>query len=90
MPPYVSLILGAIFALAGWQEARRFGRVYGRTPWGWDPLVWGAILGLVWPIGLLLLAISERTGRAEATKRASAPTASQASPSTEGNVLPRF
>ena len=90
MPSYLSLILLVVFFVAGFLEARRFETQYGRTPWGWSPALWGAVLGLVWPIGLVLLAIAERSGRADAKKRASAPTLTQPAPFAGGNVLPRF
>ncbi|HEX7106605.1 MAG TPA: hypothetical protein VF218_11615 [Acidothermaceae bacterium] len=69
----IAIVLGVLFAIAGWQEARRFEKQYGRTPWGWDPIFWGVILFLVWPIGLLLLAIGERAGRKQAAQRAATP-----------------
>ena len=57
------IVLSCVFGLAGYQEARRFGRVYGRTPWGWEPLVWAVIMFLSFIIGLILIAIAERQGR---------------------------
>jgi len=57
------LIFSALFALAGYQEARRFARQHGATPWGWDPWVWAIVMFLSWVIGLVLLAIAERQGR---------------------------
>jgi len=60
----VGIILAALFAVAGYQEARRFGRQHGRTPWGWNPVVWAVALGLSLVIGIVLLAIAERQGRA--------------------------
>lgn len=57
------LIFSALFALAGYQEARRFARQYGRTPWGWDPWVWAIVMFLSLLIGVVLLAIAERQGR---------------------------
>ena len=62
----VTLVFAALFAVAGYQEARRFGRQYGRTPWGWDPAAWAAALGLSLLIGIILLAIAERQDRAAA------------------------
>ena len=80
MPNYLSLVLLVVFFVAGMLEARRFQAQYGRTPWGWSPGLWGAVLGLVWPIGLVLLALAERAGRADAKTRASLPTPTRAQP----------
>lgn len=57
------LVFAALFAVAGYQESRRFQREHGNTPWGWEPLVWGIVLFLSWVIGIVLLAIAERQGR---------------------------
>lgn len=57
------LILAVVFGLAGFLEARRFGREYGRTPWGWNPWVWGIVMFLSFLIGVILIAIAERQGR---------------------------
>jgi hypothetical protein len=59
----VYLVVAVVFGIAGFQEARRFGRQYGRTPWGWDPLVWGVVMFLSFIVGLILIAIAERQGR---------------------------
>ena len=67
------LVLAALFALAGYKEAQRFSRQYGRTPWGWEPWGWALALGLSWVIGIVLLAIAERTGRAQAKRGATTP-----------------
>ena len=56
-------VLAVLFGVAGYQEARRFGRQHGRTPWGWDPWVWGIVMFLSFLIGVILLAIAERQGR---------------------------
>lgn len=66
------IVLGVVFGIAAWKEAQRFEKQYGRTPWGFDPIVWGVVLFLVWPIGLILLAIAERAGRKQAAQRAAA------------------
>jgi hypothetical protein len=94
MPP-VSIVLLGIFFVAGFFEARRFDERYGRSPWGWSPVFWGLLLGLVWPIGLILLAVAERTGRAQAKKRlavrsVAAPAAGPHSRFDTGhNILPK-
>ncbi|HTW18733.1 MAG TPA: DUF2510 domain-containing protein [Mycobacteriales bacterium] len=59
----VFLIVAVVFGFAGYGEARRFARQYGRTPWGWDPWVWAVIMFLSFLIGLVLIAIAERQGR---------------------------
>lgn len=63
------LVFAALFALAGYQEARRFHREYGNTPWNWEPLVWAIVLFLSWLIGIVLLAIAERQGRNASARR---------------------
>ncbi|MDQ1485628.1 MAG: hypothetical protein QOJ62_1321, partial [Actinomycetota bacterium] len=35
MNPGVSLVIGLVFGFAGYQEAGRFAKRHGRTPWGW-------------------------------------------------------
>jgi hypothetical protein len=67
------LILAALFALAGYKEAQRFARQYGRTPWGWQPWGWALALGLSWVVGIVLLAIAERAGRAQAKSGRTVP-----------------
>jgi hypothetical protein len=64
------LVFAALFAVAGFQEARRFQRQNGATPWRWDPWVWAVVMFLSWVIGLVLLAIAERQGRARPAPRA--------------------
>jgi hypothetical protein len=59
----VELVFLVLFAIAGYQEARRFARQTGRTPWGWSPWAWAILLGLFFIIGIILLAIAERQGR---------------------------
>src|SRR3954453_13692130 len=63
------LVLAVLFAIAGHQEARRFARQYGATPWRWDPWVWAVVMFLSWVIGVVLLAIAERQGRNRAAKQ---------------------
>src|SRR3954463_9482571 len=63
------LVLAVLFAVAGFQEARRFERQYGQTPWRWDPWVWAVVMFMSWVIGVVLLAIAERQGRNRAAKR---------------------
>lgn len=62
------IIVATVFGVAGYQEARRFGRQYGRTPWGWDPLIWAVVMFLSFLIGLVLIAIAERQGRNAAAR----------------------
>ena len=85
----VTLVLAAIFAVAGYQEARRFGRQYGRTPWGWDPAAWAAALGLSFIVGIVLLAVAERQGRASFTRGAvaSVPEQGAAAPSQQAPTV---
>ncbi|MBV9871062.1 MAG: hypothetical protein JO214_10615 [Frankiaceae bacterium] len=59
----VQLAFAALFAVAGYQESRRFARTYGRSPWGWPDWLWALVLGFSWLIGIVLLAIAERQGR---------------------------
>ena len=66
----ITLVLAPLFALAGYQEAKRFHQQYGRTPWGWDPWVWAVALGLSFLVGVVLLAVAERQGRSAAAKSA--------------------
>src|SRR3954453_12683493 len=63
------LVLAVLFAIAGHQEARRFERQYGATPWRWDPWVWAVVMFLSWVIGVILLAIAERQGRNRAARQ---------------------
>src|SRR4051812_50115132 len=62
------LVFAALFAVAGYQEARRFERQYGATPWRWDPWVWAVVMFLSWGIGVVLLAIAQRQGRLRAAR----------------------
>lgn len=59
------LVFAVLFGVAGYQEARRFERQYGRTPWGWDPWVWAIVLFVSFLIGIILLAVAERQGRSQ-------------------------
>ena len=68
MPVYLRIILVAVFAFAGYQRARYFERRYGRTPWGWSPWGWAVATGISLLIGIVLLAIAERSGRSRAAK----------------------
>lgn len=63
------LVLAVLFAIGGFQEARRFQRQYGETPWRWDPWVWAVVMFLSWVIGIILLAIAERQGRNRAARQ---------------------
>ena len=83
----VAVVMSVAFAIAAWKEARRFERNYGRTPWGWHPIGWAVALFLVWPVGLILLAIAERVGRKQAARRAATP---QAWAPTTGFTPPPF
>jgi hypothetical protein len=76
----VGIILAGLFAVAGYQEARRFARQYGRTPWGWDPIAWAVALGLSWVIGIVLLAVAERQGRAAFTRGSITASTAQPTP----------
>jgi hypothetical protein len=69
------LIVALVFGVVGWNEARRFGKQYDRTPWGWHAVVWGVVFFLSLLIGLILIAIAERAGRRDAAARAAAPQA---------------
>lgn len=53
----------ALLAVAGYRRARWFRGRYGRTPWGWPPIVWALVFGLSLLLGALLLVIAERSGR---------------------------
>jgi hypothetical protein len=57
------LIFALLFGVAGYGEANRFNKRYGRTPFGWPAIVWGVLCFLSWVIGVILLAIGERIGR---------------------------
>ncbi|MGH8889032.1 MAG: hypothetical protein ACRDV3_04635 [Acidothermaceae bacterium] len=70
----VLLIFAAVFGFAAWQEANRFGKRYGRTPWGWHPAVWGVVCFLSIVIGVILLAIAERVGKKATANREKAAT----------------
>ena len=83
----LGIVLSVLFAIAAWKEAQRFERQYGRTPWGWHPIGWSVVHFLVWPIGLILLAIAERVGRQQAARRAAAP---QSWAPTTGFTQPPF
>jgi len=56
-----------MFFVIGYQRARWFRRRYGRTGWDWPPVVWGLVCAFSFPVGILLLTISERSGRARTT-----------------------
>jgi hypothetical protein len=88
VPPLFELVLAVVFAIAGYQEARRFSRQYGRTPWGWDPLVWALVLGLSFLIGIVLLAIAERQGRAKGARPLSQANTPQAAWPAPGWPVP--
>lgn len=64
----VTLILCVVFAIAGYGEAQRFERQFGRTPWGLSAWIWALMLGLAFLIGLVLLAVAERMGRRDVAK----------------------
>jgi hypothetical protein len=61
MSPYAYVVLGCVFGYLGFREARSFQRKNGRSPWGWDPLIWGFIVFLSLLIGGILLFIARRT-----------------------------
>jgi hypothetical protein len=61
MSPYAYIVLGGVFGYLGFREARSFQRKNGRSPWGWDPLIWGFIVFLSLLIGGILLFIARRT-----------------------------
>src|SRR3954468_13919223 len=63
------LVLAVLFSIAGYQEARRFERQYGATPWRWDPWVWAVVMFLSWVIGVIRLPIAERQGRNRAARQ---------------------
>jgi hypothetical protein len=65
----IRLIVVVVFAGAAYQHTSHFGRKYGRTPWGWSPWIWAVVCGLSLLIGLLLLVVAERTGRAQAARQ---------------------
>lgn len=62
----VRLLFCALFAYLGYREAAKFGRRWGRTPWGLHPGVWAVICGFSLLIGGILLAIARRQGKKEA------------------------
>ena len=61
MSPIVYIVIGCVFGYLGFHEARSFQRKNGRSPWGWDPLIWGVALFLSLLIGGILLLIARRT-----------------------------
>jgi hypothetical protein len=61
--PVAVLVWAVLFGCAGYGEAARFQKRYGRTPFGWPALVWGFVWFLSWVIGAVLMAIGERIGR---------------------------
>jgi hypothetical protein len=62
------LIFALLFGFAGYGEASRFRKRYGRTPFGWPEIVWALVCFLSFLIGIILLAIGERIGRNAAAK----------------------
>ena len=66
MNPGVTLVFGVLFGCAGYGEANRFQKRYGRSPFGWPAIVWGVVCFLSFLIGIVLLAIAERIGRSAA------------------------
>jgi hypothetical protein len=84
----IALVLLPVFFAAGFLEARRFERVYGRSPWGLSPALWGAALGLVFLLALPLLAIAERQGRGKPKTPAALPTVTQSALPATQNILP--
>jgi hypothetical protein len=62
------LIFAVLFGIAGYGEANRTLKRYGRTPFGWPAIVWGVLCFLSWVVGVILLAIAERLIRNRAAK----------------------
>lgn len=87
MPLWLRITVMVVFFAAGYQRATWFRGRYGRTQWGWPPAVWGALCALAFLLGLILLAVSERTERGKAARAAdgglSGGWATQASPSAQ-------
>ena len=84
------LILGALFGLLAYREARSFREKNGVAPWRMDPVAWGVIVfvsGLL--IGGILLLIARRTTKPAVDPGSVwAPPAApaEATPAAEGSV----
>jgi hypothetical protein len=66
--PAATLVWAVLFGCAGYGEAARFHKRYGRSPFGWPALVWAFVCFLSFLVGLVLLAIGERIGRKAAAR----------------------
>jgi len=62
------LIFAVLFGIAGYSEANRYLKRYGRTPFGWPAIVWGVVCFLSFLLGVILLAIGERIIRNRAAE----------------------
>ncbi|MDP9184023.1 MAG: DUF2510 domain-containing protein [Actinomycetota bacterium] len=55
------LVLAVVFGAAGWHHARHLERKYGAPAFGLPDWVWGIITFVSLLLGLILLAVAERT-----------------------------
>ena len=69
--PY--LILGVIFGALSYRRTMQFRRIYGRSPWGIHPIVWGLLSLFIVFFGTLLSAIACSTSRSRVNANRSNP-----------------
>lgn len=81
------LCLVGLFGFLGYREADKFGRKYGRTPWGWNPWGWAALCAASLVIGAVCLAIARSQGKKEAAQRAAYGVSYGATPVAVAPVL---
>lgn len=68
MGPIILLLVCCGFGYLGFREARSFRRENGISPWGWDPMIWGAVVFLSVLLGAILLAIARHTTKASTSR----------------------
>jgi hypothetical protein len=65
--------LALLFGVAGFYEARRDARRFGRNPYGMDPVIWGVICFFSLLIGAILLAAARSDAKKRQARAAAGP-----------------